>query len=213
MYAMIEKIPKTCDHNAWYKRTVEYFHWKVLALFPDSETARESCKIWSNVLGCYNEKDLTYEKVPGYVIPGKTYGLMDIEDIKRDARTWNKYGDSNNHKVKPSIGVKIGAYRGVHKISDPSPIKTIPYNYEIEEDKGMITIYYLHDDMRSVVARVKGYKGIKGMTRAKREIQYLEGEEEDRDYRVMWGEVPIISPEGIVTSRVNRLEQQLCAEV
>jgi len=213
MYAMIEKIPKKQSQVFYQDNPIEYFHWKVLALFPDSVTARESCRIWSNVLGWYNEKDLDYEEVPGYVVPGRTYGLMDIEDIKRDARTWNKYGDSNNHKVKPSIGVKIGAYRGVHKISDPSPIKTIPYNYEIEEDKGMITIYYLHDDMRSVVARVKGYKGIKGMTRAKREIQYLEGEEEDRDYRVMWGEFPIISPDGIVTSRVNRLEQQLCAEV
>ena len=129
------------------------------------------------------------------------------------------------------IGPAIGSLRGKHNISFGTGAKCNPgadgsliaydtyeRDYEICPDKGTITIYRrLRDETdqkvrAGIVAKIDGYSGQKGVTRAKREVQYLIDEPDRARDRIDSGLVPVITPEGIVMSRAIRPEAPLIAE-
>lgn len=227
MYALFEKIP--CEYKDCWNQQEKYYRWKVLTIAQTSQAVHELMKIWPYLNPECQDKDLDYQQVPAYVEIGKTYGINDIADIKRDARALEWGITSGN--PRPGIGPAIGSLRGSHSISlgtgakcTKAPggillaISDCENGYEIVPEGGHLTIYkrvfdYGKEEYSrgSIVAKIDGYSGQKGITRAKREVQYLIDEPDSAQERITSGLFPVITPEGIVMSRAIRPEAPLIA--
>lgn len=210
MYALMEKIPINFK-DSW-KRNAEYHHHKVLSAFPDEETAQISRKIWTGTLNWYHPDVLTVMEIPKNTQVGTTltlYGMMmsQMEIDKGYATGPGKIRpyDRSNTLKDDSIKVKF--------VKKGSSLLT--GDYEIVPEGGIILVYHrtyqeeTQEYNRSLVAKIDGYSQVKGVYRAKREVQYLTDEPEERETRITRGLIPIITPEGIVLSRVVRPEVPL----
>lgn len=221
MYALIEKIP--CDYKDCWNQPEKYFHWRILTLAQTSQAAHELMRIWPYLNPEYQDKDLDYQQVPAYVEIGKTYGINDIADIKRDALM---------PKWAEAIGGRVGVTShwgtfGPENISLPTGSKCtkgpggilISGDYEIVPEKGHLTIYQrvYNEELQefvhgAILAKIDGYTKGTGTTRARREVQYLIDEPDSAQERITSGLFPVITPEGIVMSRAIRPEAPLIAE-
>ena len=220
MYALFEKIPyKSVHPSNW---TEEYYHWKILTITTSHKAVQELANIWCYLHG-YNREQLDCMEVPAYVEIGKTYGINDIADIKRDALM---------PKWAEAIGGRVGVTShwgtfGPENISFPTGSKCtkgpggilISGDYEIVPEKGHLTIYQrvYNEELQefvhgAILAKIDGYTKGTGTTRARREVQYLIDEPDSAQERITSGLFPVITPEGIVMSRAIRPEAPLIAE-
>lgn len=216
MFALAEKIPQTLPGKGYGWEDMTINHHKILSLYPDISTARESSRLWSYVLNWYHPDQLTIIEVPGNIEVGKIltlYGMMKMQmEIDRGYATGpgkiRPYDRSNTLK-DDSIRIKFRK-KGSSLVCP---------DYEITPEGSVICVYHcvyqeeIQDYLKTLVAKIDGYSQVKGVYRAKREVQYLIDEPEEREERINRGLIPVITPEGIVLSRVIRAEAPLCAEV
>lgn len=225
-YALFEKIPHEYKVAAWGKNE-PYYHWRTLAIFPTIEAVREGFNIWRYSFG-YDSEILDYQEVPSWVQVNRTYTLREIHEIKWDA-LHQEYGYAARGKTGP--GPALGSLLNVRSAPDmgtgakvkkdgSSLIAEDEYtrDYEIIPEKGMITIYRrLRDESdqmvrAGIVAKVDGYPGKTGITRARREAQYLIDEPDTAQNRINSGMYPVITPGSIVQYRAVRPEMALVSE-
>lgn len=209
MYALVEKIP-ILKPGQW-KRDAEYYHHKVLATFPDHETAYISQKVWSEKLNWYNPEILDIKEVSKDTPVGTTltlYGLW-----KAQAEIDKGYGSAGTFRPYPKTTALNGDTLRARFIKEGKNL--LCEDYEIVPEKNIVLVYHrvyqdeTKDFSRSLVAKVDGYPSMKGIHRAKREVQYLIDEPEEREDRINKGLIPVITPEGIVLSRTIRPEVPL----
>lgn len=205
MYALTQKIPKNFND---YGNKGEYYHHKVLAVFPEYETAITSKKIWSNTLRWYAPEVLDVKEVSRDTQVGTTltlYGLW-----KAQAEIDKGYGSAGTFRPYPKTTSLNGDTLKARFIKEGKNL--LCEEYEIVPEKNIVLVYHrvyqdeTKDYSRSLVAKVDGYPSVKGIHRAKREVQYLLDEPEEREIRIAKGLIPVITPEGIVLSRTFRPE-------
>jgi hypothetical protein len=209
MYALVEKIPIL--KQGQLTRDAEYYHHKVLAAFPDYETAHISERIWSRDLQWYNPEVLDIKEVSKDIPIGTTltlYGLW-----KAQVEINKGYGSAGTFRPYPKTTSLNGDTLKARFIKEGKNL--LCEDYEIVPEKNIILVYHrvyqdeTKDYSRSLVAKVDGYPSVKGIHRAKREVQYLIDEPEERENRITRGLIPVITPEGIVLSRTVRSEVPL----
>jgi hypothetical protein len=126
--------------------------------------------------------------------------------------------------IEGAAGLSHWMTNPVEKIKDPILPKfgteekgTLVYgNFRITPEDNKISITFETQSDNDIdlfyVGMVKGFKGLKGITRAKREIVYLESEPDELNKRILSGKYPVISPDGIMTGYEVRPEVPLIPE-
>lgn len=204
-YAVVKKIP--CEYSVPWStdRTRKYYHWEILATYEDERIAHEQINVWSNVLRWYNRQDLEIKEVPGHIESGDVLNLY--------AQTLVKAGLDNGWGEPGTFA----AYPRTDKLPDPSiRVKfekkgstLLCDGFTIEKNGDVVNVWYGKKESRALLACVDGYAQTKAIMRAKREVQYLIDEPDERENRITIARYPIITPEGIVMSWVNRPEVPL----
>lgn len=206
MYALVEKIPISLKYKEDEKSM--YHHHKVLATFPDHETAYISQRVWGEKLNWYNPDVLDIKEVPKNTPVGTTltlYGLW-----KAQAEINKGYGSAGTFHPYQKTTSLNGDTLKARFIKEGKNL--LCEDYEIVPEKNIVLVYHriyqdeTKDYSRSLVAKIDGYPSVKGIHRAKREVQYLLDEPEEREIRIAKGLIPVITPEGIVLSRTVRPE-------
>jgi hypothetical protein len=133
--------------------------------------------------------------------PGYTLSYLDMIRIRATFKTDLKgiQGRPTKSHINPADKLPVFTKEEKGKLSLG--------NFRISP-KLMITYEIYQDDNIDIyqVAQVKGFKGLKGITRAKREVVYLDGEKDTLNERISTGKYPIISPDGITTGYEVRPE-------
>lgn len=209
MYALIEKlkIERTEKMYDGIYRLKPIHHWHILATYQDERIANEQIRVWSDVLHWHNRDNLAVKEVPGYIESGEVLSLYMQLKIKEDLFKFHP-NQGNFNKYNPSNRIRDDSI--TLKFEKDGKKLICENHYTIEPDGDIINIYYGKDqDNRAIVARVDGYPKTKAVMRAKREVQYLVDEPDEKDHRIGIARYPIITPEGIVMSWVNRPEISL----
>lgn len=205
MYALTQKIPKNFND---YGNKGEYYHHKVLAVFPEYETAITSKKIWSNTLRWYAPEVLDVKEVSRDTQVGITLSLWGM--MKNQMEIDKGYGSAGNFNAYNKSTTLPGDMLKARFMKKGSSL--LCKDYEIVPEKTIVLVYHreyqeeIKDYSRVLVAKIDGYSQVKGIARAKREVQYLIDEPEETQERITKGLIPVITPEGIVLSRTVRPE-------
>lgn len=209
MYALTQKIPKNFND---YGNKGEYYHHKVLAVFPEYETAITSKKIWSNTLRWYAPEVLDVKEVSRDTQVGITLSLWGMMKVQMEIDKGYATGPGKIRPYDRSNTLKDDSIR-IKFLKKGSSL--VCPDYEITPEGSVICVYHcvyqeeIQDYLKTLVAKIDGYSQVKGVYRAKREVQYLTDEPDERETRITRGLIPIITPEGIVLSRVVRPEVPL----
>lgn len=139
-----------------------------------------------------------------YMDPGYILSYLDMIRIRATFKTNLKgiQGHPTRSHINPSdkLPVFTKEEKGILALGNFKISPGLIITYEEYQDD-TIDIYQ--------VGHVKGFKGLKGVTRAKREVVYLSEEMDTLNERISKGTYPIISPDGITTGYEVRPEVPL----